>query len=114
MLTDNPAKVERLTKDRLRNRNDLVSAVHKNKKKRDTELLVADTREYKAFVEMIQEIAAECQVNEVNMDFEKELTKRLEIESRKAEAEARTAEANASVRLLELQIELKRLELAHV
>ena len=114
VLTDNPPKVERITKDELRNRNDLLSAVHKNKTRRDTEVIAANPDEFKAVVERILEIADNCQMNKLNMDFERELTKRLEFESRKAEAEAqaRTAEANASVRLLELQIELKRLEVA--
>ena len=119
VLTDNPSKVERITKDELRNKNELLSAVHKNKTKRDMEVIAANPSEFTAIVERILEIASKCQITELNMDFERELTKRLELESRKAEAEsqaklaeARTAEANASVRLLELQIELKRLELA--
>ncbi len=123
VLTDNPPKVGRSMKDELRNRNELMSAVHKNKTKRDLEVIVANHTEYRAIVERIQEFAAKYQITDVNMDFERELTKRLEIEKRKAEAEAesqakiaeaRTAEANASVRLLELQIELKRLEMAQV
>ena len=69
-------------------------------------------------MERIQEIAVKCQITELNMDFERELTRRLEVESRRAEAEAesqtRMVEANASVRLLELQIELKRLEMERV
>lgn len=133
VLTDNPSKVERISKDELRNRNELVSAVHKNKTKRDLELIAANFSEYKAIVERVMEIAAECQTLKVNMDFEIELTKRLECESRKAEAEcqakmaeaesrakmaeadsrAKMAEANASIRLLELQIELKRLEMGN-
>ena len=119
MLTDNPPKVERATKDELNNRNDLLSALHKNKTRRDTEVVAANQSEYKAVVEKIVEIAARCKITELNMDFERELTKRLEFESRKTEAEsqakladARMAEASVSVRLLELQIELKRLEMA--
>ena len=125
VLTDNPPKVERITKDELRNRNDLLSAVHKNKTKRDTEVIAANPGEFKAVVERILEIANNCQMNKLNMDFERELTKRLEFESRKAEAEAqarartaeanakaRLADANASIRLLELQLEMKRLEMA--
>ena len=120
VLTDNPPKVERATRDELRNRNDLLSALHKNKTRRDMEVVAANQSEYKAVVEKILEIAARCKTTELNMDFERELTKRLEFESRKTEveaesqakiAQARIAEANASVRLLELQIELKRLEL---
>ena len=123
VLTDNPPKVERITKDELRNRNELLSAVHKNKTRRDTEVIAANPDEFKAVVERIIEIASKCQITNLNMDYEKELTKRLEFESRKAEAEAesqaklaeaRTAEANASVRLLELQIELKRMEMDRV
>ena len=119
VLTDNPPKVERATKDELKNRNDLLSALHKNKTRRDTEVVAANQSEYKAVVEKIVEIAARCKITELNMDFERELTKRLEFESRKTEAEsqakladARMAEASVSVRLLELQIELKRLEMA--
>ncbi len=114
ILTDNPPKVERYFKDDLRNRNELISAVHKNKTKRDMEVIAANQGEYKAIVERIREIAVKCQKTDLNMDFERELTKRLEFESRKAEAEAqaRMAEANAPVRLLELQIELKRLEMS--
>ena len=114
VLTDNPPKVERIAKDELRNKNELLSAVHKNKTKRDMEVIAADHSEYMTIVQRIQEIAARSQITELNMDFERELTKRLEVESRKAEADsrARMAEANASVRLLELQIELKRLEMA--
>ena len=105
VLTDNPPKVERITKDELRNRNELMSAVHKNKTKRDVELIAANPTEYRAIVERIVEIAAECQSVKVNMDYERELTKRLEFE-------AKIAEANAPIRLLELQLELKRLEMA--
>ena len=120
VLTDNPPKVERITKDELRNKNELLSAVHKNKKKRDTEIIAANPDEFKAIVERILEIANKCRINMLNMEFERELTRRLELESRKAEAEAesqakmaeaRIAEANAPIRLLELQIEIKRLEL---
>ena len=107
--------MEHATKDELRNRNDILSALHKNKTRLYMEVVAANQSEYKAVVEKIIEIAARCKITELNMDFERELTKRLEFESRKTEAEAESqaeiAEANASVRLLELQIELKRLEL---
>ena len=68
--------------------------------------------EYKAIVERIVDIAVKCRFTELNMDFEKELTKRAEAESQAKIADARMAEANASVRLLELQIELKRMEMS--
>ena len=53
VLTDNPPKVERITKDELRNKNDLLSAVHKNKTKRDLEVIAANQSEYKVIVERI-------------------------------------------------------------
>ena len=46
VLTNNPPKVERITKDELRNKNDLLSAVHKNKTRRDTEVIAANHNEY--------------------------------------------------------------------
>ena len=105
VLTDNPTRVERDAKDDLRNRNELLSAFHKNKRNRDTELIAVDATEYKAFVQKVMKMAARY-----NIDMERELTKRQEIEAeaRKAESQARIAESN--VRLLELQIKMKQME----
>ena len=75
VLTDNPPKVERITKDELRNKNDLLSAVHKNKTRRDTEVIAANPDEFKAVVERIIEIASKCQITNLNMEFEREVDK---------------------------------------
>ena len=103
ILTDNPTRVERDAKDDLRNRNELLSAFHKNKRNRDTELIAVNAAEYKAIVEKVIKMAARY-----NVDMEKELTKRQEAEAEARKAEARVAEAN--VRLLELQIKMKQME----
>ena len=99
ILTENPPRVERDAKDDLRNRNELLSAIHKNKRSRDTELMAVNATEYKAFVEKVVKMASKY--NKVDMVMEQELTKR-------KEAEARIAESN--VRLLELQIKMKEME----
>ena len=106
ILTDNPPRVERDAKDDLRNRNELLSAIHKNKRSRDTELMAVNATEYKAFVEKVVTMASKY--NKVNMTMEKELTKRKEAEAEARKAEARIAESN--VRLLELQIKMKEIE----
>ena len=105
VLTDNPTRVERDAKDDLRNRNELLSAFHKNKRNRDTELIAVNATEYKAFLQKVMKMA-----RRYNIDMERELTKRQEIEAeaRKAESQARIAEA--TVRLLELQMKMKQME----
>ena len=106
ILTDNPTRVEREAKDDLRNRNELLSAIHKNKRNRDTELIAVDVTEYKAFVQKVIDMASKY--NKVDMAMERELTKRQEAEAEARKAEAKIAEAN--VRLLELQIKMKQME----
>ena len=110
ILTENPPRVERDAKDDLRNRNELLSAIHKNKRSRDTELMAVNAIEYKAFVEKVVTMASKY--NKVDMTMEKELTKRKEAEAEARKAEARIAESN--VRLLELQIKMKEMETSSV
>ncbi len=118
ICTDNPVRLERCLKDFLRNQNELLSALHINKTSRDTELVAVNTQDFRIIVEKAIELAAEFD-KKMDLEIERELTKRQEAEAdaRRAEAEtrkaeARIAEANAPVRLLELQIQLKQLQLS--
>ena len=118
VLTNNPTRVEREVKDDLKNRNELLSALHRNKTVRDTELVAVNGAEYKAIVERAIQMAARCETR-LDMELEKELTRREEVkaeaearksEARKAEAESQARIAESKVRLLELQIRMKQLE----
>ena len=113
VLTNNPTRVERDIKDDLKNRNELLSALHKNKTTRDTELIAVNASEYKAIVGKAIQMAAKCGTK-IDMEMERELTRRQEVkadaEARKAEAESQARIAESNVRLLELQIRMKQLE----
>lgn len=113
VLTNNPTRVEREVKDDLKNRNELLSALHRNKTVRDTELVAVNGAEYKAIVEKSLQMAAKCDAR-LDMEMERELTRREEVradtEARKAEAESQARIAESKVRLLELQIRMKQLE----
>ena len=116
-LTDNPHGTERCLKDHLRNKNALLSARHVNKLTRDTELFAGTLAIYKGYVNKTIELA-QRQDHGVNMEYERELTKRMEEETkrmgeetRRMEEETKRAQVNLEIRKAELQAETRKLEL---
>lgn len=104
ILDTNPYLLERGMKDHLRNKNALLSARHVNKTTRDTELFAANLGIYEAYVNKAIELAQKKDLG-VNMEYERELTKRLQTNS-----ETRKAELQTEVQKMQIQLEMLRLE----
>ena len=113
ILDENPSRLERGMKDHLRNANTLLSARHVNKTTRDTELFAANLETYEAYVNKAIELAQKREQS-VNMEYERELTKRMEHETKRLESseETKRAEihANLEVQKMQMRLEMLRLE----
>ena len=99
--------VELRAKDIWRNNNELFEGTYMGKTARDTELLLFKTQaQYNQAVELVQSLVEEAESSgNVQLQFEREKTKRAQ-----ADSAARVAEAE--VRKLELQIELAKMQAA--
>ena len=105
-LTDNPHGTERCLKDHLRNKNALLSARHVNKMTRDTELFAGTLAIYEGHVNKAIELA-QRQEHGVNMEYERELTKRMEEETKRMEHETKRMQTDSEVQKAKIQAELE-------
>ena len=88
-----------------------MSARHVNKTTRDTELIAVTLIRYKEAVGKAIEFFGNDDNKSIDIDYERELTKRMEEETKRAQVnlEIRKAELQAETRKLELQVEMMRL-----
>ena len=102
VLGRNPRLAEQKMKGWLRNENLLLSARHVNKTTRDTELIAVTLARYKEAVGKAIEFFGNDDNKSIDIDYERELTKRMEEETKRMQMQT-------EVQKMQIQLEMMKL-----